>query len=151
MNLKESDKMNKLFVYGSLKSEKVQKELFAKVLKSYEAELINYALYEAEDGYYFIKKELNEIVKGYILELEDYDLKICDAFEECPEMYHREKINCLCEGNSIEVYVYIRVDNVGNYKKVENFDLYSGLSENKLIENEIKIFKEKEHPEFYSK
>ena len=30
--------MNKLFVYGSLKSEKVQKELFGKVLKSYKAE-----------------------------------------------------------------------------------------------------------------
>lgn len=143
--------MNKLFVYGSLKSDKVQKELFGKVLKSYKAELVNYALYEAEDGFYFIRKAINERVKGYVLEIADYDLRICDAFELCPEMYIREKVECICEENNIEVFAYIRVDDVGNYKKVKNFDSYSRLSEDELIEKEIKMFKEKEHPEFYMK
>ena len=45
--------MNNLFVYGSLKSEKVQKELFGKKLNMTKATLLNYGLYEAEDGFYY--------------------------------------------------------------------------------------------------
>lgn len=60
--------MNYLFVYGSLKSKKVQRELFGKELKTKKAELLDYALYEAEDGFYFIKKQKHKSVKGYILE-----------------------------------------------------------------------------------
>lgn len=83
--------MNYLFVYGSLKSKKVQRELFGKELNAKKAELLDYALYEAEDGFYFIKKQKHKSVKGYILEIDDYDLKICDAFEMCPDMYERRQ------------------------------------------------------------
>lgn len=46
--------MNYLFVYGSLKSKKVQIELFGKEFNTKKAELLDYGLYEAEDGFYFI-------------------------------------------------------------------------------------------------
>lgn len=141
--------MNLLFVYGSLKSRKVQKELFGKKLKSCEARLNNYALYEAEDGFYFIKKEENSIINGCLLELSDFDLKISDAFEFCPEMYRRELINVIVENEDKEVYVYIRCDDVGKYKKVKRNDTYSRLNEDDFISTEVKEFKEKEHPEFY--
>lgn len=142
--------MNYLFVYGSLKSKKVQRELFGKELKTKKAELLDYALYEAEDGFYFIKKQKHKSVKGFILEIDDYDLKICNAFEMCPDMYERRQIEIFYNEEKINTFVYIRVDNVGKYKIVENFDSYSKLSEDELINTEIKEFREKEHPEFYS-
>lgn len=141
--------MNFLFVYGSLKSKEVQKELFGKELKSQKAELKNYALYEAEDGFYFIKESCKDVIKGYLLEINDFDLEICDAFEECPKMYQRKLINVSANGNEKEAYVYIRVDNVGKYKEVKNNNTYSGLDEEDFIKFEVIPFKEKEHPEFY--
>jgi len=143
--------MNNLFVYGSLKSKKVQIELFGKELDTKKAELLDYGLYEAEDGFYFIKEEKDKKVEGYILEIDDYDLNICDAFEFCPDMYQRKQIKALCNKKIIDAFVYIRVDDVGKYKMVENFDSYSKLSEDEFITTEIKTFKEKEHPEFYKK
>lgn len=143
--------MNYLFVYGSLKSAKVQKELFGKELNTLKAELLDYALYEAEDGFYFVEKQKGKKVKGYILEIDNYDLKICDAFEMCPNMYQRKQIKVFCNEEIINAFVYIRVDDVGKYKNVEKFDSYSRLDEDEFIATEIKEFKEKEHPEFYNK
>ena len=143
--------MNNLFVYGTLKSKRIQLELFGKELNTRKAELIDFALYEAEDGWYFIKEEKDKRVEGYILEIDDYDLKICDAFEFCPDMYQRKQIKVSCNENIIDGFVYIRVDDVGKYKTVDNFDSYSKLSEDEFIATEIKAFKEKEHPEFYKK
>lgn len=140
-----------LFVYGSLKSKKVQKELFGRELKSYSAELRNYALYEAEDGFYFIKESSKNIIQGYLLEIDNFCLKICDAFEECPKMYQRKLVSVYSNGNKKEAYVYIRLDDVGEYKKVENYNTYSRLNEDDFIKFEVRPFKEKEHPEFYKK
>ena len=142
--------MNHLFVYGTLKSKKVQLELFGKELKTKKAELLDYSLYEAEDGFYFIKEQKDKKVKGYVLEINDYDLKICDAFEMCPDMYQRKEVTAVLDGKTINAFVYIRVDDVGNYKPVENFDSYCKFDEDEFIATEIKEFKEKEHPEFYT-
>ena len=142
--------MNNLFVYGALKSKKIQLELFGKELNTKKAELIDFALYEAEDGWYFIKEEKGKRVEGYILEIDDYELKICDAFEFCPDMYQRKQIKVSCNENIIDGFVYIRVDDVGKYKTVDNFESYSKLSEDEFIATEIKNFKEIEHPEFYA-
>ncbi len=142
--------MNYLFVYGTLKSKKVQLELFGKELKTKKAELLDYSLYEAEDGFYFIKEQKDKKVKGYVLEINDYDLKICDAFEMCPDMYQRKEVTAVLDGKTINAFVYIRVDDVGNYKPVENFDSYCKFDEDEFIATEIKEFKEKEHPEFYT-
>ena len=69
----------------------------------------------------------------------------------CPKMYQRNKIIVYSNKEPIEAFVYIRVDDVGRYKIVENFDTYSRLTEEEFINTEIKEFKEKEHPEFYIK
>lgn len=143
--------MNYLFVYGTLKSKKVQLELFGKELNTKKAELLDYSLYEAEDGFYFIKEQKDKKVKGYILEINDYDLKICDAFEMCPDIYQRKEVTAVLDGKTINTFVYIRVDDVGNYIPVENFDSYCKFDEDEFIATEIKEFKEKEHPEFYTK
>ena len=141
--------MNYLFVYGTLKSKKVQIELFGKELNSKQAEVFDCGLYEAEDGFYFIKDEKGKRVKGYILEIDDYDLKICDAYEMCPTMYQRKQIKAVTDNEDVLAFVYIRVDEVGESKFIENFDSYCGFNEDEFIATEIKHFKTDEHPEFY--
>ena len=142
--------MNKIFVYGTLKSSKIQKELFGKELNMYEAVLKEYALYESEDGWYSINKKIGSTIYGYVIELDDRCLEICDAFEYCPTMYQRKSTSVLVNDKPIEVYVYIRVDNVKNYKRVLDFKSYSKFDEEFVIDTEIKKFKEIEHPEFYN-
>ena len=141
--------MNRLFVYGTLKSDRIQEALFGEKQKKYEAILNNYSVYEAEDGWYFIKEKKGCNIKGYVIELDDRNLEICDAFEFCPSMYKRERTTVSIENEDVEVFVYNRVDIINNYKEVLDFDTYSKFSEDEVINTEIKEFKEKEHPEFY--
>ena len=150
MPLIKENAMNKIFVYGTLKSPKIQKELFGKELKMYEAVLKDYSVYEAEDGWYFIDKKDGNVLYGCVIELDDKCLEICDAFEYCPEMYQRRKISVLVNDKPIETYVYIRVDNIKNHKEVLNYKSFSKFDENFVIDTEIKNFKEIEHPEFYN-
>ena len=142
--------MNKIFVYGTLKSAKIQKELFGKELKMYKAILKNYSLCEASDGWYFIKEKFGSNINGYVIELDDRSLEICDAFEYCPNMYQRKSIHVIADNAEIETYVYIKVDNVSDYKEILDYNSYSKYSEEQFINIEIKKFKEIEHPEFYS-
>ena len=141
--------MNRIFVYGTLKSEKVQRELFGKVLKKAPARLENYALFEAEDGWYFVREEKGKSVEGFIIEMDDDDLKICDAFEYYPEMYQKRPVEVVTGEKKVEAYIYVRVDDVGRYKEIKNFNAYSRLNEDEFINTEVKKFKEVEHPEFY--
>ena len=142
--------MNKIFVYGTLKSDKIQKELFGKTLKKYKATLRDYSICEAEDGWYFIKKKPGSSLNGYVIELDDRCLEICDAFEDCPNMYQRKKVLVATEYSEIETYVYIRTDEITNYEEVFKYESYSKFSEEFVINTEIKHFKEIEHPEFYT-
>ena len=142
--------MNKIFVYGTLKSKKIQKELFGKEVKMYKATLRNYSIYEAIDGWYFIKEKEGNDIQGYIIELDDRCLEICDAFEYCPNMYQRKKISVILQHKEIETYVYIRVDDIKDYKEVLNYESYSKFSEEIVINEEINQFKTVEHPEFYT-
>lgn len=144
--------MNYLFVYGTLKSPRIQKELLGKELKMQKASLIDFSLFEAQDGYYFVKESpIGEKVEGYLLEINDNDLKIFDAFELCPTMYERKNVKVEANNKLIEAYLYIRIDDVGKYKKVSDFSTLSRLSEDDVILEEIIKFKEIEHPEFYRK
>ena len=142
--------MNKVFVYGTLKSSKILKELFEKKIKKEKAILKDYALYEASDGWFFIKKKTGSFIQGYIIELDDESLKICDAFEYCPTMYERRKVP-VSVGNEVKnTYVYYRIDEIKDYKEIFDSNLISKFSEEYVINTEIKNFKEIEHPEFYS-
>ena len=141
--------MNKVFVYGTLKSTKIQKELFGKELKMYEAILKDYSVYEASDGWYFIKEKVGTNINGYVIELDNKSLEICDAFEYCPIMYQRKSISVKAQEKQIQTDVYIRVDEIKDYKEVLDSKSFSKFNEEFVINTEIKKFKEIEHPEFY--
>ena len=141
--------MNKIFVYGTLKSTRIQKELFGKELKMYKAVLEDYSVYEAQDGYYFIKEKVGSNIVGYVIELDDKSLEICDAFEWCPVVYQRKSISVKVQNKEVSTDVYIRVDDINDYKEVLDFKTFSKFDEEFVINTEIKKFKEIEHPEFY--
>lgn len=141
--------MNKIFVYGTLKSDKVQFELFGKTLEKYPARLKHFSLFEAEDGWYFVKERVGGVVEGFVVEMDDEDLKICDAFEYCPTMYERKMVKVVVNNELINTYAYFRIDDVGKYKGVTVSGGYSKLDEDEFIATEVKRFKEVEHPEFY--
>lgn len=141
--------MNKIFVYGTLKSTRIQKELFGKELKMYKAVLEDYSVYEAQDGYYFIKEKVGSNIVGYVIELDDKSLEICDAFEWCPIVYQRKSISVKVQNKEVSTDVYIRVDDINDYKEVLDFKTFSKFDEEFVINTEIKKFKEFEHPEFY--
>ena len=109
--------MNKIFVYGTLKSIRIQKELFGKELKMYKAVLEDYSVYEAQDGYYFIKEKVGSNIVGYVIELDDKSLEICDAFEWCPIVYQRKSISVKVQNKEVPTDVYIRVDDINDYKE----------------------------------
>ena len=126
--------MKSLFVYGLLKDKKVQQELLGKSLDSSKAKLKDFALYQAEDGYFFIKGTNGENVEGYLLEdLTQKDFEILDAFEVCPTMYQRKTAIAVCDGRETECYVYIRVDDVGKYKRIDDYSIMSGLNEDEMM------------------
>ncbi len=141
--------MNKIFVYGTLKSTRIQKELFGKELKMYKAVLEDYSVYEAQDGYYFIKEKVGSNIVGYVIELDDKSLEICDAFEWCPIVYQRKSISVKVQNKEVPTDVYIRVADINDYKEVLDFKTFSKFDEEFVINTEIKKFKEIEHPEFY--
>lgn len=141
--------MNKIFVYGTLKSKKIQKELFGTEVKMEKAYLQDYALYEASDGWFFIKPQKGSVLQGFVIELDDRCLKICDAFEYCPDMYQRKKVPIKTEKEEMIVDIYNRVDIIQDDKEITDFNSFSKYSEEDVIATEIKKFKEEEHPELF--
>ena len=75
--------MHKLFVYGTLKSEMVQKKLLGHVLESYDAKLQGYSINIAEEYYNLVPNE-GGCVKGLVLLVSETDLLYIDQWEEVP-------------------------------------------------------------------
>ncbi len=86
-----------------------------------------------------------------ILEVNENDLKIFDFFEFCPDVYRRETITAMQDGTPVECFVYKRVDITADdeCEKIAPGGL-SGLDMEGVM-NEVKHFKEVEHPELYRK
>lgn len=114
--------MNKelLFVYGTLKDKDVQKLLFDKELNFIKARLSDWAVFEDDDGYYYISRSKGDVVEGLVLELNIKQLEIADKWEEVP-IYNREKVKVIInEPNKKEtVWAYTK-ENYENNKKVSD-------------------------------
>ena len=66
-----------------------------------------------EDGYLFIKPDLNGFVNGSVLELSETDLQIADRWEDVP-FYEREKAEIhLEDGPEMQAWIYSRRQGIG--------------------------------------
>lgn len=100
--------MYKLFVYGTLKSESVQRKLLGHILNSYYAELKGYSINTAEEYYNVVPNE-NGCVKGKILLLDKVDFLYIDQWEETP-LYLKEEVTVESHNGREKVYIYIKKD-----------------------------------------
>lgn len=100
--------MHKLFVYGTLKSEMVQKKLLGHVLESYDAKLQGYSINIAEEYYNLVPNE-GGCVKGLVLLVSETDLLYIDQWEEVP-FYLRNEVLVTSKYGDERVYAYIKRD-----------------------------------------
>ena len=104
--------MHKLFVYGTLKSEMVQKKLLGHVLESYDAKLQGYFVNIAEEYYNLVPNE-GGCVKGRVLLVSETDLLYIDQWEEVP-FYLKEEVLVKSLYGYEKVFVYIKQDKEKN-------------------------------------
>ncbi len=108
-----------LFSYGTLQKEKVQLELFGRILQGSADELRGYrtATIEITDESFLSKGEekfqqtlivsedKNDIIKGTVLEVTTEELLLADKYE--PENYKRVKVVL---GSGKQAWIYVSVD-----------------------------------------
>jgi gamma-glutamylcyclotransferase (GGCT)/AIG2-like uncharacterized protein YtfP len=84
--------MEKLFVYGTLKQAKVQKEILGRTIQGIQVSLANYTKTTIEiegETYPFLKKQKDSYISGLILEISKEELLLLDEFET--DAYIRKK------------------------------------------------------------
>ena len=135
--------MHKLFVYGTLKSDMVQKKLLGHVLESYEAELPGYSVNIAEE-YYNLVPSKEGYVNGRVLIVSETDLLYIDQWEEIP-LYLKEELVVKSQYGNEKVYVYIKKDEEQNISLVNNVD---DISNNRNLEEIIDDFEQERDKEF---
>ena len=98
----------KLFAYGTLKDQVVQKALFGRTFAVKAAHIENWGLYMAPDGYLFVKTLEGGRVQGILLELDTDDLQRADIWEDL-SIYKREICRVFTtEGGEESAYIYTR-------------------------------------------
>lgn len=127
--------MYKLFVYGTLKSEMVQKKLLGHVLESYDAKLHGYSINIAEEYYNLVPNE-GGCVKGLVLLVSETDLLYIDQWEEVP-FYLRNEVLVTSKYGDEKVYAYIKRDTEKSVKLVNDIET---VSNNVNLERDIDEF-----------
>ena len=127
--------MHKLFVYGTLKSEMVQKKLLGHVLESYDAKLQGYSINIAEEYYNLVPNE-GGCVKGLVLLVSETDLLYIDQWEEVP-FYLRNEVLVTSKYGDEKVYAYIKRDAERSIVLVNDIET---VSNNVNLERDIDEF-----------
>lgn len=130
--------MNRLFVYGTLKSKEVQKKLLWHTLDSYKATLYGYSINKAEE-YYNAVKSNGSFIKGEVLLVSSEDLLRIDQWEEVP-LYLKEKVTVQTTSGKEFAYIYLKKDKEDSVELVDNIISLSNsndldLSVNDFIKN----------------
>ncbi len=94
-----------IFAYGTLCSEKVQRILFEKTLKSTDYILNNHTVCRCDDGFYTVKPKQGCSVAGKMLSISDEDILIADEWELVP-LYEKKQM----QDNGRAFFFYIRSD-----------------------------------------
>ncbi|RJP46787.1 MAG: gamma-glutamylcyclotransferase [Armatimonadetes bacterium] len=100
--------MEKLFSYGTLQEEKVQKKIIGRSVSATKDTLRKYKLSEIEienEIFPIIQPEKNSIVEGSILDLTQEELRKTDEYEGVD--YKRIKVAL---ESGIEAWVYVKND-----------------------------------------
>ena len=127
--------MYKLFVYGTLKLESVQKKLLGHTLESYDAKLQGYSVNIAEEYYNVVPNEKGCII-GKVLLINEEDFLRIDQWEEIP-LYLKAQVVVNSQFGDENVYIYIKKD---IDTKIELRDDIEYTSNNENLEEVIEDF-----------
>ena len=127
--------MNRLFVYGTLKSKEVQKKLLGHTLDSYKATLYGYYINKAEE-YYNAVKSNGSFIKGEVLLVSSEDLLRIDQWEEVP-LYLKDNVNVQTTSGKEIAYIYLKKDKEDSVELVDSIIALSNSSDLDLSVNEF--------------
>ena len=101
-----ANRLERLFVYGTLCDPATQLALFDREIPSEPAILRDWAVYLSEsEGFLFIKPNHSDEVVGQVLLLTPDELDISDAWEDVP-LYMRERVSVISGGAAIAAWTY---------------------------------------------
>lgn len=98
-----------LFVYGTLKDERILRTLVGKTFKRKQAVLKNYKKFAPRSGFPYILPATDHSVKGLLLmDVDKESLETIDKYEHEGSYYFRRKIKVsLSNGKVIDAYTYV--------------------------------------------
>lgn len=108
--------MNKLFIYGTIKEPSIQLSLFGRICEMKPARLImhnlSYAIHSnGEVSKYltivYTPNDINSIVEGYVIDVNDDDLIWADIYESIPNLYRRISVSVFQGDNMQTCYTYM--------------------------------------------
>lgn len=135
--------MYKIFVYGTLKSEYLQKKLLGHTLESYEAELEGYSINTGE-RYFNVLPNAGGCVKGRVLLVDKRDMLYIDQWEVIP-MYMKAEVCVHSQYGYENVYIYIKKD---KEEKVNLKDSVENMCNDEDLEGTIDEFADARDMEF---
>ncbi len=95
------------FSYGTLLDPEYQRELFGRRLPTRPAVVHDWRAVFTASGYLTIVPRPGSLVRGALVEADDEQLAICDAWEEVP-LYTRTPLIAVVDVESIETWAYVR-------------------------------------------
>ncbi len=103
---------HKLFIYGSLLYTKTQQQVFGQKVPTFSKAVLKDWEKTRSGEYPVIKPSAGKMVKGKIIQVTIDQLLQADAWEESPEVYHREKVTVRSEdGSFFNVWAYTQREN----------------------------------------
>lgn len=93
--------INRVFAYGTLNLDTVQRYLWGEAKRGVVAQLDDYKLHSYDSNIFYLKKEFGETVAGKIYELTNEQLKRTDMYEG--SAYKKDYV--MIDGVSVTVYV----------------------------------------------
>jgi gamma-glutamylcyclotransferase (GGCT)/AIG2-like uncharacterized protein YtfP len=95
------------FSYGTLRDAEFQRELFGHSVPTTPARLDGWQTVFTSSGYLTLVRADGASVEGALVEVNDRELAICDAWEEVPR-YLPTPMTVVCDGRPLETWAYVR-------------------------------------------
>jgi len=100
----------RLFVYGTLREERVRTSLLGRPIESFTARLPGFGTGRRRH-FYVVRRDGSEVEGAVLSGLTARDLEILDAYEDVPNLYTRERVEVIDGvGRAVRCWIYLPTD-----------------------------------------
>ena len=97
----------RLFVYGTLREERVRTSLLGRPIESFTARLPGFGTGRRRH-FYVVRRDGSEVEGAVLSGLTARDLEILDAYEDVPNLYTRERVEVIdSAGDRLGCWIYL--------------------------------------------